>query len=229
MHKAGGTKIELFSVTSGIKAANSEGLKLLVSISAVGTDGITRSGSHMCYISKNVTRLFLFKKACRDFGFIPDNFPEVGSADIVHSVNKCELVDTDKPDSCGCPKRAQTPAPPEQLLFPPTEENIPKLKNYIMEHYNDSAFNCCEQQTLSMMKDSPPMQQFADKKAKPVAFHKPFPIPLHWQEKVKRQLDNDVKMGVLAKGPVGTPTEWCSRMVVVAKKDTEHWRLCQTC
>ena len=54
-----------------------EGLKLigglLVTISAVGSDGITRSGSHMCYISENVTRLFLSKKACIDLGIIGEN------------------------------------------------------------------------------------------------------------------------------------------------------------
>ena len=42
---------------------------------------------------------------------------------------------------------------------------------------------------------------------------------MHWQAAVKKQLDNDVKMGVLAKVPLGMPTEWCSRMVVIAKKD----------
>ena len=77
VHKLGVTKKELFPVTSGIKAANSEGLKLigglLVTISAVGSDGITRSGSHMCYISENVTRLFLSKKACIDLGIIGEN------------------------------------------------------------------------------------------------------------------------------------------------------------
>ena len=36
VHKAGGTKIELFSVTSGIKAANSEGLKLIRGLLAAG-------------------------------------------------------------------------------------------------------------------------------------------------------------------------------------------------
>ena len=56
------------------------------------------------------------------------------------------------------------------------------------------------------------MKLFADREAKPVAFHKPFAIPLHWQAAVKQQLDNDVKMGVLGKVPLGTPTEWCSRM-----------------
>ena len=220
-HKLGYTKRDLFPVTSGIKAANSEGLKLfggiLITVSAEGSDGITRSTSHMCYISENVSRLFLSKAACRGLGMIPDNFPEVGSCDNIHSVNKCELVD--ESDSCGCPERKQTPDPPAQLPCPATEENIPKLKEYIIQHYKDSAFNCCEQQQLPLMKEAPPMQLFADKNAKPVAFHKAFPIPLHWQAAVKKQLDNDVKMGVLAKVPLGTPTEWCSRMVVIAKKD----------
>ena len=220
-HRLGYTKRDLFPVTSGIKAANSEGLKLLggilITVSAEGSDGITRSTSHMCYISESVSRLFLSKAACRGLGMIPDNFPEVGSCDNIHSVNKCELVD--ESDSCGCPERKQTPDPPAQLPCPATEENIPKLKEYIIQHYKDSAFNCCEQQQLPLMKEAPPMQLFADKNAKPVAFHKAFPIPLHWQAAVKKQLDNDVKMGVLAKVPLGTPTEWCSRMVVIAKKD----------
>ena len=106
VHKLGVTRKELFPVSSGIKAANSEGLKLvgglLITVSATGPDGNTRSGSHMCYVSENVTRLFLSKAACRDLGIIGDNFPEVGSCDNVHSLNKCELVDPDKSDSCGC-------------------------------------------------------------------------------------------------------------------------------
>ena len=221
-HKLGVTRKELFPVASGIKAANSEGLKLvgglLVTVSATGHDGNTRSTSHMCYVSENVTRLFLSKAACRDLGIVPDNFPEVGSCDSVLSLNKCELVSPAQPDTCSCPKRAETPDPP-QLPCPATAENVPRLKEFILKHYGDSAFNCCEKQPLPLMKSSPPMRLFADKDAKPVAFHKPFPIPLHWQESVKMQLDNDVRMGVLGKVPVGTPTEWCSRMVVVAKKD----------
>ena len=76
----------LFPVSSGIKAANSEGLKLvgglLITVSATGPDGNTRSGSHMCNVSETVTRLFLSKAACRDLGIIGDNFPEVGSSDF---------------------------------------------------------------------------------------------------------------------------------------------------
>ena len=63
------------------------------------------------------------------------------------------------------------------------------------------------------------MSLYVDENHKPVAFHKAYPVPVHWQEEVKRGLDNDVKLGVLEKVPVGEPTSWCSRMVVVAKKD----------
>ena len=97
VHRLGVTRKELFPVTSGIRAANSEGLKLigalLLTVSAVGADGNTRTGSHMCYISENVTRLFLSKAACRDLGIIGQNFPEVGAADSQASVNKCEFMD----------------------------------------------------------------------------------------------------------------------------------------
>ena len=144
-------------------------------------------------------RLFLSKSACRDLGVISENFPQVGNKDNVSSLNKCDLVNSNNPDSCKCPKRRNTPDPPEKIPFSPVEENIPRLKQFILDWYKDSAFNCCEQQPFPLMKGSPPMKLFADKNAKPVAFHKPFPIPLHWQEAVKQQLDNDVKMGVLAK------------------------------
>ena len=35
---------------------------------------------------------------------------------------------------------------------------------------------------------------------------------------MKRQLDEDVTKGILEPVPVGETTEWCARMLVVAKK-----------
>ena len=37
--------------------------------------------------------------------------------------------------------------------------------------------------------------------------------------KVKADLDGDVRLGIIEAVPPGTPTLWCSRMVVVPKKD----------
>ena len=134
--RLGVTRKELFPVSSGIRAANSEGLKLvgglLITVSVTGSDGVTRSGSYMCYVSEKVNRLFLSKSACRDLGVISENFPQVGNKDNVSSLNKCDLVDNTNPDSCKCPRRRDTPDPPEKISFSPVEENIPRLKQFIL-------------------------------------------------------------------------------------------------
>ena len=67
--------------------------------------------------------------------------------------------------------------------------------------------------------DGPPMKLMVDPDAKPVAYHTPVPVPLHWQEAVKAGLDQDVQLGVLEPVPVGEPVTWCHRMVVCAKKN----------
>ena len=53
----------------------------------------------------------------------------------------------------------------------------------------------------------------------PYDVHKPIPIPHHWKTKVKEKLDADVTLGIIEPVPQGTPTQWCSRMIVVPKKD----------
>lgn len=47
----------------------------------------------------------------------------------------------------------------------------------------------------------------------PYAHHVPIPVPFHWKEEVKRSLDNDIAKNIIE------PVEWCSRMIVVPKKD----------
>ena len=64
-----------------------------------------------------------------------------------------------------------------------------------------------------------PLQLHVDLSAKPFAVHKPATIPVHWQEKVKNDLERDCRLGVLEKVSPNTPASWCSRMVVTAKAD----------
>ena len=60
--------------------------------------------------------------------------------------------------------------------------------------------------------------------SKPYACHTPALVPRHWEAEVKRQLDEDVRKGILEAVPVGEATEWCARMVVVAKKSGQPRR-----
>ena len=63
----------------------------------------------------------------------------------------------------------------------------------------------------------PPLKLDVDPNVTPTAVHTPIPVPIHWQDEVKAQLDRDVKLGVIEPVPWGESTTWCSRMVTVAK------------
>ena len=62
--------------------------------------------------------------------------------------------------------------------------------------------------------------------AVPFAAHVPIPVPIHWKEQVKANLDKDVKDGVIEAVPVGEPVVWCSPMFVTAKK---RWKTTLYC
>ena len=114
--------------------------------------------------------------------------------------------------------REATPPRPESLPLPPGKENIPALEKWIRQRYASSAFNTCEHQPLPIMSGEPLTITFKPN-AKPVAHHTPIPVPHHWKSRVKDDLDRDVRLNIIEPVPPGTPTIWCSRMVVVPKKD----------
>ena len=65
----------------------------------------------------------------------------------------------------------------------------------------------------------PPVTLMIADDAKPVASHSPIPVPIHWHDEVKADLDLDVRLGVIEPVPIGEPVTWCHRMVLCAKKD----------
>ena len=58
-----------------------------------------------------------------------------------------------------------------------------------------------------------------DDNTAPYAVHTPAPVPLHWQKVVEKQVDDDIAIGVLGKVPIGEPSLWCHRMVIIPKSD----------
>ena len=221
IHVLGVKKHELIPVSQKILGANQGSLKLLggilVDFSAVSKEGVTKVSKELCYIAEGVNRLLLSRRCCINLGIINKDFPSIGSNDDKVTVNNCDQAG--EGGQCSCPKRTATPPAPSQIPFPATLENVTRLKQWILDHYASSAFNCCQNQELPLVNDTAPMSLHVDPKAKPVAFHKPYNVPVHWREQVKDALDRDVRLGVLEKVPVGEATTWCSRMVLVAKKD----------
>ena len=61
-----------------------------------------------------------------------------------------------------------------------------------------------------------------DISAPPAICHKVVPVPIHWRDKVKADIDRDVRLGVLEKVPDNTPVTYLSRMVITAKANGEQ-------
>ena len=169
--------------------------------------------------------MFLSRQACRELGIIGENFPSIGTftnkPSRLSNISAPPTPSEPQPEErkpCSCPARTLPPTVPTDLPFQPTEENREKLENWIKEKYASSAFNQCSHQPLPLIKSSPPLKLYVDESARPVAVHKPVPIPMYWMKQVKEQLDKDVRLGVLCLVPVGEPVTWCSRMIVCPKK-----------
>ena len=120
---------------------------------------------------------------------------------------------------CGCLLRTLPPPRPTTIPFEPVASNVNKLTEWMMEYYAASTFNTCEHQPLPMMRGVPPMRIHIKEGAVPVAVHRPAAIPAHWQQKVKDDIERDIRLGVLERVPANTPVTWCSRMHVVSKKN----------
>ena len=174
----------------------------------------------MVHISRNSSGLYLSEHACKELNIVHPDFP--------HSPVSCisaasEAIGEEIADDCKCIPRTDAPERPENIPFPPTAENKKKLKDWLIKHFESSAFNTCSHQPLKCMKGKPMHINFKEG-AEPYRVHTPIQVPHHWSKAVKNDMDKDVRLGIIEPVPQGTPTEWCSRMVVAAKKSGDPRR-----
>ena len=94
------------------------------------------------------------------------------------------------------------------MPFPATEENKEKMKQFLVERYRASTFNTCQHQPLPMM-HGPPMELFVQNNARPHSVYQPAVVVVHWETKVKQDLDRDVALGVAG----GCAREYTNDMV----------------
>ena len=134
----------------------------------------------LCYVSRTVKGIYLSEQACIDLGYVPAVFDQPAKISALKPICKNTGMGSDTVN-CACPKRCLPPSDKPQLPCQPTRENLPKLKNYILNRYAASAFNVCERQPLPLMDGSPPLRLYVDKQATPVAVMTPATIPIHWE------------------------------------------------
>lgn len=178
--------------------------------------------TELLYVCEKVSGIYISQSALKKMNIIKETFPET---EISNDVNRSVPGDSSQSSPshlslapCGCPLRTDCPQRPDKLPYPATTNHREDFEEWIKRYYSASAFNTCPHQELQVMKSEP--LKFAFKPDyTPRAIHKPIPIPHHWKEKVKAQLDADVALGIIEPVPQGIPTQWCLRIVVVPKKD----------
>ena len=57
------------------------------------------------------------------------------------------------------------------------------------------------------MMEDPTMRLMVEPDAEYVATHIPIPVPIHWRDEGKADIDQDVSLGVLEPVPVGEPVK----------------------
>ena len=93
---------------------------------------------------------------------------------------------------------------------------MPKLKEWLLERFATMVFNSSGKFPAM---SGPPAHIHLKEGSTPKARHNPIPVPYHYKEQVKEALWEDVKRGIISPVPIGTPTDWCSTMVITAKKN----------
>ena len=211
--KCGFSMDHLIPVHHAMKAANTASIEIdgaaLIRLSGVSRNGRKVEAAVMVYISPDAKSFFRPREAMVQLGIVSEDFPQLGVAlndnPSRHSIGIANAISEDPKSAlaaCGCLQREPPPEKPKSLPFPCKSENKTKMKDWLLNRYASSTFNKCPHQLLPTM-DGSPVRIHIDPNANPVAFKKPAPIPLHWQDQVERELYQDVELGVLERVPHG--------------------------
>ena len=228
-YRAGYKRKEFIPVASRMNGAGRSDLGVLGAVvmefSCTGADNMNYVTRQLCYVCDKVDRVYLSRQALTDLCCITPQFPT--PYPTTQSTHSSACIGDNQDSPCSCPTRPANP-PPLPTKLPPGVNiadagSVDVLKEWLLQYYGSTTFNTCEHQPLPHMTGSP-LQLHVDPKASPVACHKVVPIPLHWRQKVKADLERDVRIGVLEKVPDNTPVTWQSRMVVTSKANGDPRR-----
>ena len=234
MHKLGLSYHSLRQTKQKIKSVNGKFLNVkgyvLCKIAVATVEGTICDLLDIVYIVEDAPAMFICLSACKKLNIVSQSFP--------YPVMKNTCANTTQATTVAAPVRAgpqsgvprtpspagpqsgvprtQPPARPHSLPYPPTPQNVDSLKQWLLNAFATSAFNVNAYPLPAM--SGPPMKIHLKPDATPHVVHTPIPIPHHWKAQVKADLDRDVAMGIIEPVPVGTPTNWCARMVTIAKR-----------
>ena len=151
------------------------------------------------HMQKKIQRLYFSKAACIYIGILPKDFLNPAAmtspqADMAMQYLPSASIRQELDASSKHKIKDQLSTHPKKLPFPPTEQNIPRLKEWLLQHFTSTSFR--------KNRKFPPMSGSAahihlKEGAVPKARHNPIPVPFHFKEPVGQALWEDVKRGII--------------------------------
>ena len=116
------------------------------------------------YFTDGVLTTLVSLGALKNLKCVPEDFP-LPPSDVVSSLTKKDDEEYKEKDEKEAKPRQPTPDRPKELLFPTTEENVPKLKAWLINKFTDSSFSTSSAPLATMT--GHPMKIHIDAKADP--------------------------------------------------------------
>ena len=148
-YKAGFKKVHLIKVKQRIVAANRQPVDIAGAIFLSVGDAKFKTNV-MVYVTPDVNGLYLSRQALTELMVVPKTFPRLGDAApkvadrlIKSTVNNgVEVGASSVPNKvpCGCLQRTEPPGRPAKLPFVCTPENIPKMKEWLIDEKWEDVF-----------------------------------------------------------------------------------------
>ena len=211
---AGFLEKDLLQVSLNLTAANKSPILIngafFAEITGHSVNGQPITAKVMIYVSKDVKGFYLSETTMFSLGILSKNFPTPGCALAASSKSNEKDFEEEAPPRRPLPPRIET------LPFECTKENIPKMKDHLLEYYKYSVFNNRSEDPLPEMA-GPPLDIHIDEDAEPFACHKATPVPIHWDEEFHEDLLKDVNRDVLERVPHGEPVTHCHKVVLRRK------------
>ena len=241
--KSGLSEEDLRPVSLSLNAANTSPIHIdgafFSKISGTTANGNVISHNAMIYVSRDVKGFYLSCSTMIELGMLSRDFPKPGCAlpqvtqntspdnpqvESTHSTAELRIIHggcgapRDDGSSCDYPIRESVPPKPTNLPFECTPENVPRMKQFLLDYYAASTFTTCPHRPIPSMA-GPPMEIHLSDNAKPYARRKAASIPIHFQDQVYKDLLRDEALGVIERVPYGETPLWCHPLVITRKHD----------
>ena len=152
-----------------------------------------RCSEQVVYFSRNSDRFFLSRQTCIELGVVPPSFPfPPGKDDQTRNVAVVEAART-------------VPNRPSAMPFTSSEVNIARLRKFLVTSFADSVFS--RKAPFPKLSTPPAHIHLKPGYVTPKPAYWPARVAEHWEEQVKRSIDQDVDAGILMKVPFNEPTE----------------------